>query len=575
MRAAARDRARHHAHAELAEVALRRSPRSAAGTLSQNGAGLALDQLHLVDAEVQQHRLLQPFVDLPAALAVRLGDAELAAFQAFDHALHRRPRRAVDLVRRQHRAALERAVDHELQLLDARPLRRVLLAVFLRRPCGRLLRSSLVSFEAGQQRFAQRLLLRVVERAGRARSVIWNTSSARSPKVAMRASCTRRRCVAQHLRDIGEQARAVGADQAQHACGAPCRRAIASKPTCGAMRKCRRWRGCARRAGRDRCRGRTGERRRAGGARRPPRDGATARDRPAALRSCRRSCHAGRRARAPAGSPGPARSSVATIAANRPSRSGECTNTSSAPALPLTAERARTRVSPTATPRSDAACQAIWSGRPRRKPSSRHAREQALATSPSSTPNAGEHRARGLVASRRCARRRRPDAPGRGAAPAASRCSRSASSRSFHAFHSLGEVPAMSAQVSRYSWSRRSRSATCAAKRWITSGSAMSCFCAVTDISRCWRTSHATSAVSAFGQADARCRTRARRPRRVRNGRRRGPWRCRGTGRRAAAAPACAGAATPRARCEKRSSALPEAKPARFLSTASVCWSTV
>ena len=76
---------------------------------------------------------------------------------------------------------------------------------------------------------------------------------------------------------------------------------------------------------------------------------------------------------------------------------------------------------------------------------------------------------------------------------------KSASRRSFQAFHSFGLVPAMSAQVNRYKYSRCSRSATRVAKRVTTSGSEISCRCAVTDITRCSFTSQASNSVSAVG----------------------------------------------------------------------------
>ena len=158
--------------------------------------------------------------------------------------------------------------------------------------------------------------------------------------------------------------------------------------------------------------------------------------------------------------------------------------------------RARTQVSPIATPRSDAACHAIWSGRPRRKPIVRHAREQRDRSPRRRCRTPPASRARRIARFRAAFVGGAADARARAAAPGAWRCrGRPAAGPSTRSTASA-MVPAMSAQVSRYRWSRRSRSATSVAKRWITSGSAMSCFCAVTDISRCWRTSQATSAVS-------------------------------------------------------------------------------
>ena len=217
-----------------------------------------------------------------------------------------------------------------------------------------------------------------------------------------------------------------------------------SKPICGAMRKWRRWRGCDRRAG------------------------LTASSEPASVAARRRSTSSGSGAlRASAGITSklsntmpcgpsstracwiakPQRSSVATIAANRPSRSGECTNTSSAPACAATG-RARTQGSPAAIPRSDTACQAIWSGRPRWKPiSGMRANRPSISASP--IPNAASiARAASRVSALRSSAARGCSSPRRSARRVA--VYRSASSRSFHAFQSFGEVPAMSAQVSRY-----------------------------------------------------------------------------------------------------------------------------
>src|SRR5690606_14796843 len=117
VRAAADDRAGHHARAVLAERALVKVA-AARRDLVPKRRRVGLDQLHLLGAEVHQHRLLQPRVDLPAAVAVGLGDAELALLDAVDHPLHRRPGRAFDLVHGEHGAPLPGAVDLEAQLLD-------------------------------------------------------------------------------------------------------------------------------------------------------------------------------------------------------------------------------------------------------------------------------------------------------------------------------------------------------------------------------------------------------------------------------------------------------------------------
>ena len=168
----------------------------------------------------------------------------------------------------------------------------------------------------------------------------------------------------------------------------------------------------------------------------------------AAPGNCRRSSCPGHRARAPAGSPRPSRSSVMTIAANRPSRSGECTNTSSAWS-PASSERTATTPSPglrcaqrqrlpgdLVGPRAQ---EAVFAGNAGTACWPRRRRRAA--------PTAG-------CAPRRAFRRRaRSAATGCSSplpqAPAASTVRRSASRRSFQAFHSFGEVPAMSAQVSR------------------------------------------------------------------------------------------------------------------------------
>jgi len=66
---------------------------------------IVADHAALVDAEVQQHRLLQPQVDAPA-LAVVLGDAALAAFEQREGVLDRRPQVLLDVRPGQRRAAL-------------------------------------------------------------------------------------------------------------------------------------------------------------------------------------------------------------------------------------------------------------------------------------------------------------------------------------------------------------------------------------------------------------------------------------------------------------------------------------
>src|SRR5690606_22689041 len=127
--------------------------------------------------------LLQPLVDLPAVVAVGLGDAQDAGFQAFDHALDRRTGGVLDLVDGKAGAALEGAFDHQLQFVD-----------LLRLGVGGGTHRSSPSRQASS---ASLSACRRCSSSGRSWpwssvAVIWNTSSARSPKVAMRASCTRR-----------------------------------------------------------------------------------------------------------------------------------------------------------------------------------------------------------------------------------------------------------------------------------------------------------------------------------------------------------------------------------------------
>src|SRR5690606_18122693 len=90
--AATDEGARHHAHAQLAELGLAEVAETGGHLVPERGRR-AIHHRHVVDTEVQQHGLLQPLVDLPAALAVRLRNAELAVLQALDHALDQRPGR--------------------------------------------------------------------------------------------------------------------------------------------------------------------------------------------------------------------------------------------------------------------------------------------------------------------------------------------------------------------------------------------------------------------------------------------------------------------------------------------------
>jgi hypothetical protein len=80
--AVSHDRARHRAEAGGAEI-----DRAPAGEFARHfvppagGAGTARDHFHVVQAEREQHRLLQPLIDAPAALAVGLGNARLAMIE--------------------------------------------------------------------------------------------------------------------------------------------------------------------------------------------------------------------------------------------------------------------------------------------------------------------------------------------------------------------------------------------------------------------------------------------------------------------------------------------------------------
>ena len=250
----------------------------------------------------------------------------------------------------------------------------------------------------------------------------------------------------------------------------------------------------------------------------------------APLRRCRRHRPRGPSNRRACWIARPSRSSVATMAANRPSRSGECTNTSSAPACAH--QRTRARRSVVALRRSAQRC----------RPATRLRRGGRAGTRPRAS-------ARTALRSRAPRCRRRP-----AAARAASRVSRDALVRwragvparaaAPGAWRGTGRPaagPSMRSTVSARCRRCRRRSAGTAgpgargrrprvAKRWITSGSPMSCFCAVTDISRWLRTSHSTSAVSPGDRPCATAELARVDARRARNDRRRGPWRCRGTG---------------------------------------------
>ena len=113
---AAHDAARHGAEAGLAE-----SRRVPAGELGRHlvppdrPAGPALDHRHVVEAEREQHRLLQPLVDGPAVGGL-LGDAQLAAVEQVERGLDR----VADLapgVEADPLAVRERGLDHARQIV--------------------------------------------------------------------------------------------------------------------------------------------------------------------------------------------------------------------------------------------------------------------------------------------------------------------------------------------------------------------------------------------------------------------------------------------------------------------------
>src|SRR5690606_33314824 len=225
---AARHRARHHAHAHRAE-ALGVEAGEAGLDLVPERRRLRVHHGHVVDAEVQQHRLLQPFVHLPAAAGLRLGHAQRAALQAGHGLLDRRPQR-FDPVRRQRRALLPGLLDPALvSRCQCR--------------CGHACRSpSMPSWGA-----SRRATHWDSYSARSCRSLITNTSSARAPKVAMRASWTRISC---WRSTWAMSASRPGRSVQTRLITVRWPSAVVSKSTCGTTRKWRRWRGCARCAGR-------------------------------------------------------------------------------------------------------------------------------------------------------------------------------------------------------------------------------------------------------------------------------------------------------------------------------------
>src|SRR5690606_1801402 len=107
--ATARDRAWHNAHAQRLEP-IGIEAGEACLDLVPVRCRLRLHHGHVVDPEVQQHRLLEPLVDPPAAFT-RLGHAQLAAFQALDRRLHRRPDHIPGFLRGQCGATLPGVLD--------------------------------------------------------------------------------------------------------------------------------------------------------------------------------------------------------------------------------------------------------------------------------------------------------------------------------------------------------------------------------------------------------------------------------------------------------------------------------
>ena len=85
---AAHDRRRHGAKAGLLEIDGAPAVEFRRHLVPPHGlAGAALDDLHRVEPEGQQHRLLQPLVDLPLAVGLALGDAGGAAVEQVERRL--------------------------------------------------------------------------------------------------------------------------------------------------------------------------------------------------------------------------------------------------------------------------------------------------------------------------------------------------------------------------------------------------------------------------------------------------------------------------------------------------------
>ena len=168
MRAAPHERTRNHAHAKCAErigIEVLESRRH----LVPVGRGVGVLHAVFADAKIQQHRFLQPLVDAPAPV-LRLGNAQCTRFHLRDRLLDRRTQAGVDLVRAQRRTPLPCALDDLLQRCTHDPSPSMRKTNASRNACCAV-SSSAWSFA----------------------SLITKKSSARSPNVAIRASCTRKR----------------------------------------------------------------------------------------------------------------------------------------------------------------------------------------------------------------------------------------------------------------------------------------------------------------------------------------------------------------------------------------------
>ena len=85
---AADDGARHRAKAGVAKPVLAPAVELRRHLVPPRGlAGAAGNRAHVVEAERQQHRLLQPLIDLPFAAGLALGDARLALVEQFERGI--------------------------------------------------------------------------------------------------------------------------------------------------------------------------------------------------------------------------------------------------------------------------------------------------------------------------------------------------------------------------------------------------------------------------------------------------------------------------------------------------------